>query len=139
MNPLYEKLFLMYDQASKIRLEEKMEEISWQHMTLNHLFYLEAIASLVEPTLSELADTLKVSKPSVTTMVNKLIKEGIVIKLQSSHDKRIFTVSLTQLGKDIVNLELESFFEVMKELEENLSLVELEQFHALLAKGMANH
>jgi len=69
---------------------------------------LSIIHKLKNPTLSNLSALLKISKPSVTAIINKLIKLGFVKKIQSDNDKRIFHIYLTDEGKKIFNAYIEA-------------------------------
>ena len=55
-------------------------------------------------TFGKFAEILKVAKPSVTEIVNKLIKLDVVEKTQCTKDKRIFYIKLTEKGRNIAQL-----------------------------------
>jgi DNA-binding MarR family transcriptional regulator len=63
------------------------------------LHYLKEIYRCGNPTVTELSERMSVSKPSVSVIIDKLIKKGIVKKIQSAEDKRTFFLSLTKSGK----------------------------------------
>ncbi len=50
-------------------------------------------------TISEIAEYLKVAKPSVTVAVMKLVKKGYLIKEGSDSDGRVVRVMLTKAGR----------------------------------------
>ncbi len=47
-------------------------------------------------TISELADRLNLSRPATTQKINELANKGLVIKTQSTKDKRATYLSLTE-------------------------------------------
>ncbi len=47
-------------------------------------------------TVSELADRLNLSRPATTQKVNELANKGLVIKTQSTEDKRVTYLSLAE-------------------------------------------
>ena len=52
-------------------------------------------------TISELAEVLNITLPSVTVAINKLMKKGYVEKVRGEEDGRIVYVSLTRQGRRI--------------------------------------
>lgn len=96
------------------KLMSSMSKTSLDHLTYNHYAYLHAIKELATPTLSTLAEHLQITKPSATVMINKFIKEDLVEKVQSSEDKRVYTVQLTTLGRRVVSIEKESFWKYLR-------------------------
>ncbi len=71
-------------------------------LTLSQLHYLEAVAVLGEPTLSEVAQHLALSKASVTAGVNRLVALGYLTKTPSAHDRRASHVRLTPTAHALV-------------------------------------
>ena len=47
-----------------------------------------------EYTSSQIADLLKITRPSVTEKINQLCKKGYIIRTQSKTDKRVFYLSI---------------------------------------------
>ncbi len=45
-------------------------------------------------TSSQIADLLKITRPSVTEKINQLCKKGYILRTQSEKDKRIFYLSI---------------------------------------------
>ena len=70
-------------------------------LTPTQVHYLDAIFHLEDPKISELASYLNVSKPTVTFALNKMEKQGFVIKTQSDEDRRFFSIQLTPKGKEL--------------------------------------
>ena len=132
----FEKLYKRYDDYSIEYLKSRLSHTSLSHLTFNHYEYLHRISEMNEPTLSQLAEEMKLSNPSVTVMVNKFIKEGLVEKVQDNHDKRIFHVKLTQLGNEVISIERDAFFRATDDLMDNLSKDEQDTLMALLEKAL---
>lgn len=49
--------------------------------------------------ISELADYLKISRPSTTTLVNKLVKNGLVARVPKPGDDKVTVLVCTRKGK----------------------------------------
>ncbi|MCG6535321.1 MAG: MarR family transcriptional regulator, partial [Syntrophales bacterium LBB04] len=68
-------------------------------MPVRQFAYLEQIARLGNPTTSELARKLRVSKPTVSVAVDKLEEAGYVRKTISDEDRRTHHLHLTAKGQ----------------------------------------
>ncbi len=77
------------------------------NLTQSQCYYLECIDKLDEPSLSDVAQALKVAKSSVSTSITNLIKIGAVEKRRSLKDQRAYTLHLTGFGKCAVFLDKE--------------------------------
>ena len=103
-------------------------------LTIHQLQYIDAIDQLGEPSITEIADRLKITKASVTTGVNKLLQMGYITKTQSSEDRRVFHVSLTDAGMQLVQAKYRALREYGKFIRSALSEDEARQFEATIAK-----
>lgn len=66
------------------------------------VFYL--IYSQDEPlSISEIADSLKISHPAVIQTTQMLIKKGLIKSFQDSQDRRVRRLAMTGKGKELVN------------------------------------
>jgi DNA-binding MarR family transcriptional regulator len=82
--------------------EEKAKENSEiTDLTATQINYLETINELGNPSITELSLALKLKKPSVTVVVERLIQKGCVYKIQSDEDRRSLHLHLTDVGKQI--------------------------------------
>ncbi len=136
LKKIFEDIYYYLDDelTKKAMAQFNIEDLS--KISINHLDYLEVINKKGKPTLGEIAAELEYAKPSVTTMVNKLIKQGFVRKVQSDEDKRVFYVELTDLGKALVEVQLSVYREFANDLEKILEEDEVERLSVLLNKGL---
>jgi DNA-binding MarR family transcriptional regulator len=81
--------------------ETAKEKFDLTGLTLTQLHYLETINTLSNPNLTELAASLKHTKPTVTVAIDKLIERNYVFKVQSDEDRRSAHLHLTEKGKQI--------------------------------------
>ena len=72
-------------------------------LSINEMHMLEAVGKGKNKpkTISEIAEDLGITLPSVTVAINKLVKKGYVEKLRGEEDARIVYVTLTKQGKKI--------------------------------------
>ena len=72
-------------------------------LSISEIHMLEAVGKGKDRrrTISELAEVLNITLPSVTVAINKLMKKGYVEKVRGEEDGRIVYVSLTRQGRRI--------------------------------------
>ncbi|WFD10733.1 MarR family winged helix-turn-helix transcriptional regulator [Tepidibacter hydrothermalis] len=119
-------------------IEKIMSKQEFSRFSINHMYYLEYIYTLNNPTFSQLAEALNVTKPSVTAMIKKLTDKGYVEKMNSQYDKREFHIYLTDRGKEILNAELEVYKHFTEKISKYLSEDEIELFSKLISKIILN-
>ncbi|MCK8085046.1 MarR family transcriptional regulator [Vibrio sp. 1CM8B] len=122
--------------ASKIWRTQVNEDPICQ-LSFNEYDYLKVIQSSPEPIrLTDLAIEMQVTKPSATTMVQRLERKGLVERKASLEDARSKLVVLT--SKAEVGLEEESkIYQVMAQiLESRLSEQESQQLNLLLNRAL---
>lgn len=75
------------------------------NLSITQLHYLHVIRERSNTTITELAEIFGVQKSTVTVTVNKLFQCGFIEKLTSKNDLRVVYVSLTEKGREIIELE----------------------------------
>lgn len=84
-------------------LNNNLEEDEKSNFSNNDYYYLLIIRSLEKPNFSMIAERLHITKPAVTALVNKLSAMGMVEKIQSETDRRVYYVQLSQKGDKILD------------------------------------
>lgn len=133
---IFEDIYYYLEDELAKRADELLDIKDFSKISISHLEYLDVIKNKGKPTLGEIAMELNFTKPSVTTMVNKLIRQRFVKKVQSEDDKRVFYVELTDLGKELVEIQVNIYREFAKNLEAVLEDKEVERVASLLSKGL---
>ena len=106
-------------------------EINFGRITSKQFKYLKVIHKDGEVTLTSLAETLNISKPTMNEFINKFLVAGIVKKRRSKEDKRVYYISLTEVGVVLATSNLleskRAVEKIMNELndDEVTSLVKL--------------
>jgi len=77
----------------------------------------------------------QITKPSVTSMVNSLIKQDYLMKTPSSTDGRSYTVSITTKGRKLVETTYDEYFSAMALLEEKMGEVDFKLFVQLILRA----
>ena len=122
--------------ASKVWRTQVNEDPICQ-LSFNEYDYLKVIQASPEPIrLTDLAIEMQVTKPSATTMVQRLERKGLVERKASLEDARSKLVVLTHKAE--LGLEEESkIYQVMAQiLESRLSDQESKQLNQLLDKAL---
>ena len=108
-------------------------------LSMRQLHYLDLVDRLGHPTLSELAQELGVSRPSVTAAVAKLVDAGFVVKVASDEDRRVTHVHLAKKGRHVVMLHDKVHQSVADLFTKTLNTRELQELIRMLNKVIANH
>jgi len=102
--------------------------------TARQIVYIDTINMLGNPNLGEIAKALKLSKPSVTAIVDKLASKGYIEKFQSDEDRRSFHVHLSTKGKNLVRMHGETHNKIADMLQNNLDSKDLKALVRILNK-----
>lgn len=81
-----------------------LNDLKLSELSLKQMEYLKSLNRPCGVTTSQLAETLDLSKPTVTEMVKKFIKMGVVYKQNCPADGRVYYLKLTEKGQQIVDL-----------------------------------
>lgn len=99
---------------------------------LNDYYYLTVISQLGSPNLGDVARELKLTKPAISVMVQRLIKNDLVEKLRSSEDKRVYYLVLTEKGNKIIQGDYALYNNLSDEIVKLLSKEQLYDIEGLL-------
>lgn len=106
------------------RLEKRFEPWNITRVQWIALYYIEGSEKITQ---KQLADRMGLKEPTVVRLLDRMEKEGLVLRERSLNDKRIKYLRLTQKGKEL-NWELMQVGEAFKNdairgmTEEELSL-----------------
>ncbi|MBT7887610.1 MAG: MarR family transcriptional regulator, partial [Deltaproteobacteria bacterium] len=113
---------------------ELSDHLGMSELQLNQLHYLNIIDRTVGLTFTQFAELLKVTKPSVTEIINKLIRLNCVEKIQSPDDGRIFYIELTEKGRNIAQISSLAEQRVVDIILERFDNNEINTFVTLIKK-----
>ena len=114
--------------------EDAKKLYEMQDLTATQFNYLEIIGELENPTLTELAAAMKLTKPSVTAAIDRLVVKGLVSKVHSDTDKRSSHLHLTEIGEQINKRHDFAHNFVIGLIAKKLSQDEMKSFTLLLDK-----
>ncbi len=85
---------LKFEEAA-IKMTDKID------LSMSEIHLLESIGKQNGRTVSDIAEDLDITLPSVTVAVKKLIKKKYVVKHQNEKDKRSVSLHLTENGERV--------------------------------------
>lgn len=112
--------------------EYAKEQYNLSHLTSTQMNYLETIHKLGNPNITELAASLKLSKPTVTVAIDKFVEKEFVFKVQSDKDRRSAHLHLTEKGKLINQMHDYAHKRIAESFTRKLNSEELDTLVALL-------
>lgn len=94
------------------------------------LIYVQKQNEAVTPLM--ISNFFQITKPSVTTMLNELIRKKYLVKVPSATDGRSYTVSITERGQELVISTHDEYFKVMAILEGKMGYKDFESLIQLI-------
>lgn len=106
-------------------------------LSFNEFDYLRVIQTSSEGMrITDLAEEMKVTKPSASNMVARLEKKGLVRRVACNEDARSKRVTLTEKVIQDLSLEQVVYKEIAQAMNAKLSAKEAEQLVSLLEKSL---
>lgn len=104
------------------------------NMSLAQLFVLSLLKDCQLMRMGDLAKHLSVSMAATTGIVNKLVKNGLVIRTSSPNDRRIVNISITPKGRKIIDELNENRQKLFIEIFGSLTEADRDKYLEILAK-----
>lgn len=83
-----------------LRIEEReLRKSRFKDVTINELHLVHAITLHEQKTTTAVANELHLSKGSLTSSVNTLVKRGYVERIRNQQDRRVINLTLTSKGR----------------------------------------
>ncbi|MCT8975023.1 MarR family transcriptional regulator [Clostridium sp. CX1] len=97
-------------------------------LPVNQMMVLSTLYDEGSLPISEIGKKLYISKPQMTSIIDKLIKEDLVERIHDKEDRRVININITEKGKNYANDILKLLREEMRKRlsalsEENLKSV----------------
>lgn len=98
---------------------------------LNIISYVGRSESMM---MREIAERMRLAVSSITPIVDKLVEKKLVQRERSEEDRRVVSVILTEKGRKIYQMEVESFLRLSASILQALDEKEQEKFIAYFRK-----
>lgn len=121
------------------KLEEQIKvQSDLNDLTPKQLHCIELIGRLKNPSLSELSEQLHITKPSTTTLIDRLEKHDYVRKVPSDTDRRSAHIHLCAKGEKANALHSEIHKSFARHLTKDLTDSEKHTLEVLLNKAITS-
>ncbi len=122
-------------QLSRLWREKSTAEPIEADVSYNEYGYIKTVFEMDSPRLSDLAAEMKVSKPSATTMVQKLEKRGFLKRSPCPQDRRAIRIIVTKASELMLQTDLNVFALLINKLSSGLTSKEISSLEHLLSKA----
>ncbi len=119
---------LVFSLSEKFLLSGKMELSQREVLAIRYLGQREKL------TMSELAKTLRAAYSTTTAIVDKLSARNYVARIQSTADRRVIFVRLTEAGEMILKEHIATYEQLVRKMAQNLDEREEQTLIRLLRK-----
>jgi DNA-binding MarR family transcriptional regulator len=133
MNHLKETIAYLSDLCEKV-VSEVISQSEYEDLTNQQLNCMRIILRLREPTLTQLSRELNLTKPTVTVLVDKLVKKGYLRKVPSEKDRRTTHLHVDMKGKKIEQMRERAHQRMTELISEGLNDTEIAILTELLKK-----
>jgi DNA-binding MarR family transcriptional regulator len=113
---------------------QALKSSKFSALSMRQVYYLNMINQLGNPSPTELAQQLGLSKPSVSAVIDKLTTDGFLRKVPSPEDRRSYHLHLTKKGKEVEAEHQGVHQDIALALTRGLNQHEVQQLTQLLQK-----
>lgn len=131
--------FIM-DNAKKVFYPEEWLKLDLQ-LSKTELFSMLIIDRHGEIIMSQIADYVQIPMSTATSIVDRLVKKGLVKRGRSETDRRIVTITLSDKGSEMISNFKEQILKYVNRIDSVLSNEEKQLLINLISKILAvwNH
>src|SRR5215469_7081297 len=88
-------------QLARCVVSTQMQEWAQLELTIGQLKVIMILAGHPGMTISQLAESLSIGKPSTSILVDRLVQQGLLQRTEDEADRRRTLVTLTAAGNDL--------------------------------------
>ena len=99
---------------------------------ISDYFYLTSIYNMESPNFGEVAEALHLTKPAISAFVKRLSKTGLIEKVQSAEDRRIYFLKVTDKGKSLIEGDNKLYIELTNIINDIASEEERQKVDSIL-------
>jgi len=128
LNQMVEDLYQFFPLFKKILFKHKKK---LKHNFMPHSYYhvLKVLKKRGELPMSEIGRKVYISKSNMTSLIDKLVENGLAERLPDKNDRRVINIALTAKGDDLLDKWRKNS---NNEIKNNLSILsdeDLEKFY----------
>ncbi len=126
---IFLRLLRQNSRGIKREIFKKMNTEDYSHSQINLILHLNGTK---KRPISLLSKIVQVQKSNMTTLIDSLEKENVVIRSRDLNDKRIIHLNLTDKGITVKEQLLDEYQQHLGEILKNVTEQELDQAIAIL-------
>ncbi|WP_164670776.1 MarR family winged helix-turn-helix transcriptional regulator [Virgibacillus doumboii] len=120
------KTFVVLMKASKSVEEQVKKDIKSHGVKITEFTILEALYHKGTQTVQQICDAVLINSGSITYVIDKLEKRGLLTRKNCENDRRVFYVSITEQGEKLMNEIFPQHQKVIEEIFEDIKSEEKE-------------
>lgn len=132
-------LFDLADLVDRFSIIERFHFIQESGLSQSQMMSLFHLNHTPDITLSALANFLGISNPAVSQLIEKLVRSGLVIRIDNPADRRGKLLKLTDEGKKIVSQAKIAHHEWIQSLAETIDPEEIPAIEKALLTILEKH
>ncbi len=86
------------------------------------------------PSMSDIAEILRITGPSATAIIDRLVDKGALVRAEDKDDRRIVRLSITDEGRKVLKARMRESISGMDQLLGALNPAERAEFDRLITK-----
>lgn len=118
------RLFRVWMKASKVIFDHVVKDIKEHGISIENFMILELLYNKGPQPVQKISETLSIPSGSITYVVDKLEKKGLVKRQPNPNDRRASTVVLTEEGRALFD---EIFPKHVETISKNVSYITNEE------------
>jgi MarR family transcriptional regulator, organic hydroperoxide resistance regulator len=130
VDSILEATVYLYTESRRITKEvARRVELTGPQLTV-----LKVLESVGDLSLSELSERIRAQNSTVTGIIDRMEREGLVVRARSTEDRRVVNIRLTDKGAKIAREIAVEPMEVFRSALESLSGAEMQELLRILTK-----
>ena len=130
IDPILEAILYLYTESRRITKEfARRVDLTGPQLTVIKM--LEGIGDL---SLSELSEKIRAQNSTVTGIIDRMEREGLVLRARSTEDRRVVKIKLTDKGMKLAREITVEPMEIFRSALEGLSAAETKELLKILTK-----
>ena len=130
VDQILEAILYLYTESRRIT-KELARAVLLTGPQLTVLKMLEGVGDL---SLSELSERIRAQNSTVTGIIDRMEREGLVLRERSNEDRRVINITLTEKGSRIAREVSVEPMEVLRASLESLSVTDMRELMKILTK-----
>ncbi|HEX3769241.1 MAG TPA: MarR family transcriptional regulator [Polyangiaceae bacterium] len=130
VDSILEATVYLYTESRRITKEvARRVELTGPQLTV-----LKVLESVGDLSLSELSERIRAQNSTVTGIIDRMEREGLVVRARSTEDRRVVNIRLTDKGSKIAREIAVEPIEIFRTALQSLSAAEMQELLKILTK-----